>query len=147
VIDAIGPRTKLVAVTHLSNVLGTKVDVKAICAGARAKGVPVLVDGSQAAVHMPVDVQDIGCDFYAITGHKLYGPSGSGAIWIAGAHGRDAPLHRRRRHDPRGHARHRHLQRPADEVRGRHARHRPADRAWRRARLHDGSGHGRDRGA
>jgi cysteine desulfurase/selenocysteine lyase len=83
VIDAIGPRTKLVAVTHLSNVLGTKVDVKAICAGARAKGVPVLVDGSQAAVHMPVDVQDIGCDFYAITGHKLYGPSGSGAIWIA----------------------------------------------------------------
>ena len=82
VIDAIGPRTKLVAVTHLSNVLGTKVDVKAICAGARAKGVPVLVDGSQAAVHMAVDVQDIGCDFYAITGHKLYGPSGSGAIWI-----------------------------------------------------------------
>jgi cysteine desulfurase / selenocysteine lyase len=82
VLDAIGPRTKLVAVTHLSNVLGTKVDVKAICAGARAKGVPVLVDGSQAAVHMPVDVQDIGCDFYAVTGHKLYGPSGSGAIWI-----------------------------------------------------------------
>jgi cysteine desulfurase / selenocysteine lyase len=82
VIDAIGPRTKLVAVTHLSNVLGTKVDVKAICAGARRKGVPVLVDGSQAAVHMPVDVQEIGCDFYAITGHKLYGPSGSGAIWI-----------------------------------------------------------------
>jgi cysteine desulfurase/selenocysteine lyase len=82
VIDAIGPRTKLVAVTHLSNVLGTKVDVKSICAGARGKGVPVLVDGSQAAVHMPVDVQEIGCDFYAITGHKLYGPSGSGAIWI-----------------------------------------------------------------
>lgn len=82
VIDAIGPRTKLVAITHLSNVLGTKVDVKAICAGARAKGVPVLVDGSQAAVHMPVDVQDLGCDFYAVTGHKLYGPSGSGAIWI-----------------------------------------------------------------
>ena len=81
-IDAIGPRTRLVAVTQMSNVLGTLVDVKAICAGARAKGVPVLVDGSQAAVHMPVDVQDIGCDFYAITGHKLYGPSGSGAIYI-----------------------------------------------------------------
>ena len=80
--DAIGPRTRLVAVTHMSNVLGTKVDVAAICAGARARGVPVLVDGSQAAVHMPVDVQDIGCDFYAITGHKLYGPSGSGAIYI-----------------------------------------------------------------
>ena len=81
-LDAIGPRTRLVVVTHMSNVLGTKVDIAAICAGARARGVPVLVDGSQAAVHMPVDVQDIGCDFYAITGHKLYGPSGSGAIYI-----------------------------------------------------------------
>lgn len=83
VIDAIGPKTKLVAVTHMSNVLGTVVDVKAICAGAKQKGVPVLIDGSQAAVHMPVDVADIGCDFYAITGHKLYGPSGSGAIYVA----------------------------------------------------------------
>ena len=82
VIDAIGPRTKLVAVTQMSNVLGTVVDVAAICAGAREKGVPVLVDGSQSAVHMPVDVQAIGCDFYAITGHKLYGPSGSGAMYI-----------------------------------------------------------------
>lgn len=82
VIDAIGPKTKLVAISHLSNVLGTKVDVKAICAAARAKGVAVLVDGSQAAVHMPVDVDDIGCDFYVITGHKLYGPSGSGAIFV-----------------------------------------------------------------
>lgn len=82
VLDAISPRTKLIAVTHMSNVLGTKVDVKAICAGAHAKGVPVLVDGSQAAVHMPVDVQDIDADFYAITGHKLYGPSGSGAIYV-----------------------------------------------------------------
>ncbi|MGB5558634.1 MAG: cysteine desulfurase [Paracoccaceae bacterium] len=81
VIDAIGPRTKLIAITHLSNVLGTKVDVKAITEAAHAQGIPVLVDGSQAAVHMPVDVQDIGCDFYAITGHKLYGPSGSGAIY------------------------------------------------------------------
>jgi cysteine desulfurase/selenocysteine lyase len=82
VLDAIGPRTRLVAVTHMSNVLGTVVDVAAICAGARAQGVPVLIDGSQAAVHMPVDVRAIGCDFYAITGHKLYGPSGSGAIFI-----------------------------------------------------------------
>ncbi|MDQ2065411.1 cysteine desulfurase [Xinfangfangia sp. CPCC 101601] len=82
VIDAIGPRTKLVAITQMSNVLGTVVDVKTICQAARQKGVPVLVDGSQGAVHMPVDVQDIGCDFYAITGHKLYGPSGSGAIFI-----------------------------------------------------------------
>ncbi|WP_170371043.1 cysteine desulfurase [Ruegeria arenilitoris] len=82
VIDAVGPKTKLVAVTQCSNVLGTVVDVKAITEGAHAKGVPVLVDGSQGAVHMPVDLQDIGCDFYAITGHKLYGPSGSGAIFI-----------------------------------------------------------------
>ncbi len=85
VLDAIGPRTKLVAVTQMSNVLGTVVDVAAICAGARAKGVPVLVDGSQAAVHMAVDVQAMGCDFYAITGHKLYGPSASGAIYIRAA--------------------------------------------------------------
>ncbi len=82
ILDAITPRTKLIAVTQLSNVLGTKVDVKAICDGARAAGVPVLVDGSQGAVHMPVNIEDIGCDFYAITGHKLYGPSGSGAIFV-----------------------------------------------------------------
>ncbi len=82
VLDAIGPRTKLVAISHMSNVLGSIVDVKSICRGAAEQGVPVLVDGSQAAVHMAVDVQDIGCDFYAITGHKLYGPSGSGAIFI-----------------------------------------------------------------
>ncbi|WP_306004749.1 cysteine desulfurase [Aquicoccus porphyridii] len=81
-IDAIGPRTKLVVITHVSNVLGTVVDVKAVCDAAREKGVPVLVDGSQGAVHLPVDVEEIGCDFYAVTGHKLYGPSGSGAIYI-----------------------------------------------------------------
>ncbi|MEM9497596.1 MAG: cysteine desulfurase [Pseudomonadota bacterium] len=82
VIDAIGPRTKLIAITHLSNVLGTRVDVKAICDAARLQGVPVLIDGSQAAVHMPLDLDEMGCDFYAITGHKLYGPSGSGAIFV-----------------------------------------------------------------
>ncbi|NSX55345.1 cysteine desulfurase [Parasulfitobacter algicola] len=82
VIDAIGSKTKLVALTHLSNVLGTKVDIKAITKAAHDHGVPVLVDGSQAAVHMPVDVTDLDCDFYAVTGHKLYGPSGSGAIFV-----------------------------------------------------------------
>ena len=82
VLDAMTPRTKLVAVTHMSNVLGSVVDVASICKGAHDRGVPVLVDGSQAAVHMAVDVQALGCDFYAITGHKLYGPSGSGAIFI-----------------------------------------------------------------
>ncbi|MEF2545709.1 cysteine desulfurase [Aurantimonas sp. E1-2-R+4] len=78
---AITPRTKLVATTHMSNVLGTVVDVKAVTALAHAKGIPVLVDGSQAAVHMPVDVQDIGCDFYVLTGHKLYGPTGIGILY------------------------------------------------------------------
>lgn len=82
IIDAITPRTKLIAITHLSNVLGTVVDVKAVCAEARKRGIAVLVDGSQAAVHMPVNVEEIGCDFYAITGHKLYGPTGSGAIYV-----------------------------------------------------------------
>ena len=82
VIDAIGPRTKLVAITHMSNVLGTVIDVKSIVQAARERGVAVMVDGSQSAVHMPVNVDDIGADFYAITGHKLYGPSGSGAIHI-----------------------------------------------------------------
>jgi cysteine desulfurase/selenocysteine lyase len=82
VISAIGPKTKMVAITQMSNVLGTVVDVKTITQAAQARGVAVLVDGSQAAAHMPVDVQDIGCDFYAVTGHKLYGPSGSGAIYI-----------------------------------------------------------------
>ena len=82
VLEAITPRTRLIAVTHCSNILGTVVDVAAICAGARARGVPVLIDGSQAAVHLPINVQEIGCDFYAVTGHKLYGPSGSGAIYV-----------------------------------------------------------------
>ena len=82
VVDAISDKTKLVAITQCSNVLGTVVDVKTITTEAHARGVPVLVDGSQGAVHMPVDVEDLGCDFYAITGHKLYGPSGSGAIYI-----------------------------------------------------------------
>ncbi|MBM2576617.1 cysteine desulfurase [Jannaschia sp. Os4] len=82
VLAAVTGQTRLIAVTHMSNVLGTVVDVKAICDGARERGVPVLVDGSQAAVHLSVDVSEIGCDFYAFTGHKTYGPSGSGAIFI-----------------------------------------------------------------
>jgi len=82
VLDAITDRSRLVAITHMSNVLGTVVDVKTIIEGAHARGVPVLVDGSQASVHMPVDVQDLDADFYVITGHKLYGPSASGAIYV-----------------------------------------------------------------
>ena len=82
VIDAIDNKTKLVAITHMSNVLGTIVDVKTICHEAKSLGVATLIDGSQGAVHMPVDVQEIGCDFYPITGHKLCGPTGSGAIYV-----------------------------------------------------------------
>ena len=82
VIDAIDKNTKLIAITHMSNVLGTIVDVKTICHAAKSLGVATLIDGSQGAVHMPVDVQEIGCDFYPITGHKLCGPTGSGAIYV-----------------------------------------------------------------
>ena len=74
-------RTKLVAITQMSNVLGTVVPVKEVVRIAHARGIPVLVDGSQAAVHMPVDVQDIGCDWYVFTGHKVYGPSGIGVLY------------------------------------------------------------------
>lgn len=74
-------RTKIVAITHMSNVLGTVVPIKEVCAFAHSKGVPVMVDGSQGAVHMPVDVQDLDADFYCVTGHKLYGPSGIGVLY------------------------------------------------------------------
>ena len=74
-------RTKLVAITHMSNVLGTIVPIKQVIKLAHARGIPVLVDGSQAAVHMPVDVQDLDADFYVMTGHKLYGPSGIGVLY------------------------------------------------------------------
>jgi len=78
---ALGPRTKLIAITHMSNVLGTVVPVKDVCRIARERGIPVLVDGSQAAVHMHVDVRDIDCDWYVFTGHKVYGPSGIGVLY------------------------------------------------------------------
>ncbi|KQS79127.1 cysteine desulfurase [Rhizobium sp. Leaf384] len=80
-VKCLTPKTKLVAITHMSNALGTIVDVKEICRIAHERGIPVLVDGSQAAVHMPVDVQDIDCDWYVMTGHKLYGPSGIGVLY------------------------------------------------------------------
>jgi len=82
----IGPRTRLVAITHMSNVLGTVTPVKEIVAMAHARGIAVLVDGSQAAVHMPVDVQDLDCDFYVFTGHKTYGPTGIGVLYAKRRH-------------------------------------------------------------
>ena len=78
----ITPRIKIVAITHMSNVLGTVVPFREVITAAHEHGIPVLVDGSQAAVHMPVDVAELGCDFYCITGHKLYGPTGSGALYV-----------------------------------------------------------------
>jgi cysteine desulfurase / selenocysteine lyase len=74
-------RTKLVAITQMSNALGTVVPVKEVCRICHARGIKVLVDGSQSAVHMPVDVRDIDCDFFVMTGHKLYGPSGIGILY------------------------------------------------------------------
>jgi len=82
----LGPRTRLVAVTHMSNVLGTVVPAREIVRLAHAKGIPVLLDGSQAAVHMPVDVRDLDCDFYVFTGHKVYGPTGIGVLYAKKQH-------------------------------------------------------------
>jgi len=79
--EAITPRTKLVAVTHMSNVLGTVTPLKEMVKIAHSHNIPVLADGSQSAVHMPVDVQDLDVDFYCFTGHKTYGPSGIGVLY------------------------------------------------------------------
>jgi cysteine desulfurase / selenocysteine lyase len=75
------PRTKMVAITHMSNVLGTVTPLKEIVALAHARGIPVMADGSQGAVHLDVDVVDLDVDFYAFTGHKVYGPTGIGALY------------------------------------------------------------------
>ena len=79
-------KTKIVAITHMSNVLGTVNPVKDIIRIAHAKGVPVLIDGSQAVVHMPVDVRDLDADFYVFTGHKTYGPTGIGVLYAKKHH-------------------------------------------------------------
>lgn len=78
---AMTPRVKLLAVAHVSNVLGTVNPVREICRAARKAGIVTVVDGSQAAPHMALDVAAIGCDFYAMTGHKVCGPTGTGALW------------------------------------------------------------------
>jgi cysteine desulfurase/selenocysteine lyase len=78
---ALTDKTRIVAITHMSNVLGTINPIKEIVAISHARGIPVLVDGSQAAVHLPVDVQDLDADFYVMTGHKLYGPTGIGVLY------------------------------------------------------------------
>jgi cysteine desulfurase/selenocysteine lyase len=77
----LGPRTRIVSVVHVSNSLGTINPVKEIVTQAHARGIPVLVDGAQAVPHGPVDVQDLDCDFYAVSGHKMFGPTGVGALF------------------------------------------------------------------
>jgi cysteine desulfurase/selenocysteine lyase len=84
--NALTERTKMVSIIHMSNVTGTIVPIKEVCRIAHERGIPVLVDGSQSAVHMPIDVQDLGCDFFVFTGHKTYGPSGIGVLWAKKEH-------------------------------------------------------------
>jgi cysteine desulfurase/selenocysteine lyase len=80
----IGPKTRLISVTHMSNVTGVITDAQRVIALAKSAGVPVMLDGSQSAVHLPVDVIELDCDFFVFTGHKLYGPSGIGALYAKG---------------------------------------------------------------
>jgi cysteine desulfurase/selenocysteine lyase len=80
-IELLTPSVKLAGVTHVSNVLGTVNPIRELARASRARGIPLLVDGSQAAPHMAIDVQALGCDFYALTGHKLFGPTGTGVLW------------------------------------------------------------------
>jgi len=82
----LSPRTRLAAVTHVSNALGTVNPVREMIGMAHARGVPILVDGAQAVPHIPVDVQALGCDFYVFSGHKLYGPTGIGALYGKAEH-------------------------------------------------------------
>ena len=90
--EAIGPKSRIVAITHMSNVLGTVTDMAEVVRLAHAAGAQVLADGSQAAVHVPVDVQALGVDWYVMTGHKLYGPTGIGVLYgTAGALDRARP--------------------------------------------------------
>ncbi|HET9190435.1 MAG TPA: cysteine desulfurase, partial [Rudaea sp.] len=85
-VEMLTPRVKLAGVVHVSNVLGTINPVPELARACRARNIPLLVDGSQAAPHMSVDVQALGCDFYVLTGHKLFGPTGTGMLWARKEH-------------------------------------------------------------
>jgi cysteine desulfurase / selenocysteine lyase len=88
---AMTPEVKILGVTHVSNVLGTINPVQAICREARKRDIVTVIDGSQAVPHMPVDITSLGCDFYAFTGHKMCGPTGTGGVWARTEHWRDMP--------------------------------------------------------
>lgn len=90
-VEALTPGVKLAAVTHVSNVLGTINPIADLARHTRRRGIPLLVDGSQAAPHLPIDLRALGCDFYTLTGHKLYGPTGTGALWARKELLRDMP--------------------------------------------------------
>ena len=125
-------KPKLVAFTHVSNTLGTINPVREMVDEAHEAGALVLIDGAQAVPHVPVDVQALGADFYAFSGHKMLGPTGSGALWARRAAARgDAAVHGRRRHDPRGPPPPVRVERHPLEVRGGHAGHRGGHRAGR----------------
>ncbi|MEO8012044.1 MAG: cysteine desulfurase [Dokdonella sp.] len=85
-IELLTPEVRLAAVTHVSNVLGTVNPIAQLARECRRRGIPLLVDGSQAAPHLRIDVRALGCDFYALTGHKLFGPTGTGALWARREH-------------------------------------------------------------
>jgi cysteine desulfurase/selenocysteine lyase len=131
----LNPRTRLVAVTHTSNALGTVTPAEEIVRLAHAHGANVLFDGSQAAPHRPLDMQNLDCDFYAFTGHKLYGPSGIGVLYGKGQGrpaGGHAALPGRWRHDPLGERRTHRVRRDPAALRSGHAAYRGRDRAGRR---------------
>jgi cysteine desulfurase/selenocysteine lyase len=81
VVSLMGPRTRLFACAHVSNALGTVLPIRRLIGAAKARSIVTLIDGAQAVAHMPVDVQDLGCDFYAFSGHKMYGPTGIGVLY------------------------------------------------------------------
>src|SRR6202035_3475792 len=130
---ALSDRTKIVAITQMSNVLGTVVPIKEVVRIAHGQGIPVLVDGSQGAVHLDVDVRDLDVDFYVFTGHKVYGPTGIGVLygkksWLENL----PPFNGGRRDDRDGDARRCHLHPAAASFRSRHAADRAGDRSGRR---------------
>ena len=136
----IGERTRLLALAHVSNALGTVVPVQRFIAEARRHGVPVLLDGAQAVPHLPVDVQELDCDFYCFSGHKMCGPTGIGVLY-----GRESLLAAMPPWQGGGDMilavtfERTDLQRPAVEIRGRHAAHRRRNRARRCRRLPRGT--------